>query len=237
MGAKHIGRISLLMLLLVVVTLSGATANNTALTQAEIDNLEPDTIGLLNGGIRTVEINRYDFNSDVAVVTTDLSFFNTQDTAVALNVDVEPFWEEREHTIKENYTFYFLPDLNWVKVPYQITIDPMSKYIMPVTIEMPLEEGFEKSKGGGFICMVSATRAGYEDSFAHKLFIILSEEKTDNNNTGFSLNLGFNPIYLLSVAVVGGLVVAVVIKKRRDQYYDEDEEYEDEYYEEDADPY
>lgn len=231
MGTKHIERISLLISLLVVISLSSATAGNIALTKNEINVLEPDTIGLLNGGVRVVEIIKNNYDGDTAIIQTDVSFFNTEDTDVTLDIAVEQFWEEREHTIKKNYTFYFMPNLNWVTTPDSITIQPMSKYIMPVTIEMPIKEGFEKSRGGGFICMISASRVGYEESHAHKLFLVL-KEKPDDKTSGFNL-LNIDPIYLLSLGAVGGIaVVAVVLKKRKEQYSDDYGEYDDEYQEE-----
>lgn len=230
MSNKHrIGRISLLIIILVVVTLSGATANNISLTEKEIEILAGDTMGLLNGGIRVAPIIRSEHPDGVAVVKTDVAFFNTQNESVTLDVLKQPFWEEREHTVKENYTFYLMPNLNWVETQDQITINPMSKYIMPVTIKMPVEEGFDLAEGGGFICMIGVSRVGYEEAYAHKLFLIL-EEGIDTTSGG-SFDLGFNPVYLLSLVVVGGVILAVVLYKRRTSAYeyddyDDNEEYE-----------
>jgi len=218
---------SLLIFLLVVVTLSGATAENISLTEKEIEILAEDTIGLLNGGVRIAQIIRSKHPDGTAVIITDVSFFNTQNESVTFNIQKEHFWEEREHTVKDNYTFYFMPDLNWVDVPAQITVEPFSKYIMPVTITMPIEEGFNKAKGGGFICLIGASRVGVETSHAHKLFLLLEETVEATEEATF--DLGFNPIYLLSLVVVGGVIVAVVLFRRRASEYEDDEydEYED----------
>lgn len=211
-----------MIIILLVVTLSSAMAGNKLLTQKEIDVLAENTVGLLNGGVRIVEIKKEDFkNQSVATINTDVSFFNTMSIPQDFSIYTEPFEIERTHIIKKDYIFHLLPNLNWITVPDKITVEPMSKYIMPVTVNMPLEEGFEKAKGGGFICYITASRVGVESVHSHKLFLVLEEETS-------ALKLGFDPIYLVSVAVVGGVVaVALVIRKRRSEYYED--EYEDDY--------
>lgn len=201
-----------IILLVVTIFASCAQGDNIPLSQSEIDHYSKDSIGLLNGGINVININFDDYkDSDFVELTTEVSFFNTKDTAITLNLVVEQFYEEREHTVKPNYIYYFLPDISWVSITSQITIQPNNKYNLPIHIKLPKQEAFEKAKGGGYICMV----AGYwgegalQSSAAHKLFLTMPTEFTKTDTTKEKPITIFD---ILLYSIVGTIVLFVSYK-------------------------
>jgi len=205
------------LVLVVTMFIPSTEANNIALSNSEINHLPNDNIGLLHGGIKIIDIDYDEFkNNEFIEIDTKLTFFNTKGTPITLRIIVEQFYEEREHTVKDNYIYYFLPTVDWIQTPDEITIQPNHKYNLPVHIKLPKKEAFEKAHGGGYICLVS----GYwgeelvQSSTAHKLFINIP---TDIENTKEKQIINsFFDVFIYSII---GTIILFIFLKYSKKYY------------------
>lgn len=214
-------------LFLLVLTLPTAVAENIPLTEYEKEHLQDDTFGMLNNGVMEVVFHSYAFD-DIIIGDTKIAFFNTLDEDLTVNVYVESYWEERrEHRIRENYTYGSIPNLNWVFVPELITINSNSKYILPLTIEMPKKQAYEQNEDGGYICLITANAQSHELAPSQKLFITLFGD-VDSIPVSEPFVIPFWVIIILIIGIAIGLIVFFFT---RFEYVEIDEDGEELYYE------
>ena len=168
-------KIVVALVLSLILLLPTASAELQAMTEEQISHTGPDKTGMLAGGI-TVKDVQLSF-SEYTVIEFQIVYFNTNTEDATYKPYPMAFWEEREHTVKENYTYYLLPNLSWVSIEdTEISIPENHKYYVNVTVTIPNEEAREKSKEGGFIFLISSEGTGGQISVvpARKIFLTIN---------------------------------------------------------------
>lgn len=196
----------MLTIFFVLLVLPITTAELQPLTEQQIVDLGPGKTGMLAGGISVISVSLSD--EEFTTVELKVIYFNTNAEPITYKPYPMAFWEEREHTVKENYTYYLLPDLGWVSIEdEEISIPENHKYYVNVTITIPNEEAQEKSKDGGFIFLIASQGSGAQISAipARKIFLTINHTPAI-----FSFIL---LILMLSVIIVVAIVMYYLSRK------------------------
>ena len=170
--------LALFLSLLLVLTIPTATATNIPLTQKEVKKYGADEFGLLSNGhfYKVFEYNRSP-NDEYKQFKGTITMYNTYNKVLNIEIDKTFFSEEREHdTIKKDYIYYNLPNLDWITIPDEITIQPNHKYTFEYSINLPVKKAFQMNKDGGYIFLIIPTVESEKDvqvTPAYKVFITL----------------------------------------------------------------
>jgi len=197
-----------LTLFVLMLVLPITTAELQPLTEEQITSLGPGKSGMLAGGITVIEVTLT--NEKYTSVTFPVIYFNTGKEPISQKPYPMAFWEEREHTVKENYIYYLLPSLDWVSIKEEdkeISIPENHKYYVNVTVTIPNEEVREKSKEGGFIFLIASDASGAQISAvpARKIFLTINHTPAIFSIMLFTL--------MLSVIAVVAVVMYYLSKK------------------------
>lgn len=197
-----------LMLFILMLVLPITTAELQPLAEQQITDLGPGRTGMLAGGISVIDVTLS--SGEYTVIETSVVYFNTGELPAIHKPYPMAFWEEREHTVKENYIYYLLPSLNWVSIKdedKEISIPENYKYYVNVTVTIPNEEAREKSKEGGFIFLIASEGGGGQISAipARKIFLTINHIPTIFSVITLTL--------MLSVIAVVAIVMFYISKK------------------------
>lgn len=162
----------------ILLVLPITTAELQPLTEQQIIDLGPGKTGMLAGGISVIEVTLS--NEEFTTIELKVIYFNTNKETIIYKPYPMAFWEEREHTVKENYIYYLLPDLNWVSIEngdLEVSIPENHKYYVNITVTIPNEEAREKRKDGGFIFLIASEGSGSQISAipARKIFLTIND--------------------------------------------------------------
>lgn len=176
-------QLAIILSLLLVVAMPIISAENVPLTKKEISRFKKNEFGLVSYGHfwQNYEYHR-NVNDEYIDFNTQITIYNTYNESITLKLKPIQFSEEREHsTIRENYTYYKLPNLDWVNIPEELTIEPFSKYTTIISTQIPVAEAYEQNKDGGFIFLITMD---VEESQltavpAYKVFVTLLEPEPE----------------------------------------------------------
>lgn len=199
-------KIVVALVLILVLLLPTSTAELQAMTDEQVSHTGPNKTGMLAGGITVKDIQLS--SSEYTIVEFQIVYFNTKTEDVTYKPYPMAFWEEREHTVKEDYIYYLLPNLSWVSIEEtEISIPENYKYYVNVTVTIPNEEAKEKCKEGGFIFLISSESEGGQISIvpARKIFLTINYIPTV-----FS---AITLVLMLSVIAVVAIVMFYISRK------------------------
>jgi len=187
-------QVAVVLSLLLILMLPIATAQLEQMREDQIEHVGTGKTGMLSGGITMKDVKLSD--NEYTYIDFSIVYFNTNTEDVTYKPYPMAFWEEREHTVKEDYTYYLLPDLEWVTIEdTEFTIPQNHKYYVNVTVKMPTEEAREKSKDGGFIFLISSEAQGGQISIVPARKIFLTIEHTN----------------MFSIAVFGLMILVILL--------------------------
>jgi len=205
------------LLFILVVTLSTSAYSEptcTPMTESEKQNYAKDTIGMAGGGIAIEECVYNESLPEFLFGETYLSFFNTKNESVLIQLTVTPFNEDRVHTVKPNYVFYRLPNASWIAIPPMIDIAPNSKFTFDVDYKIPVDVAEETP--GGFIFKVTGEHIQYKEGGGTESLSLVGSQKVFLVLPKDSLPIT-TPVltFFISLSLIGFVIVYEATSKIR----------------------
>jgi len=207
--------------LILMLTIPIISANNIPLTQKEINKFGEDEFGLLSYD-HFYDIFTYtkNPNDEYKTFEGEITVYNTYNISLKLQISKTLFSEERVHdTIKKDYIYYHIPNINWVTIPKSITLLPNHKYTFKYSINLPVEEAFKLSNNGGYIFLIIpyAENGNIQTAPGYKVFITLLED--DNNlistNSQTGIDIPFPLIINIILLVFSSSLLFISFKNRK----------------------
>jgi len=205
---------TLMLWMCIVLVLPSFTAEAVIMEDDFKDKIADDTSGMLFNGINVIGVDPSD--EEYTIVSFPIYYFNTYDEDVTYHLKVHKYHTEREHTVKEDYTYYFLPDLNWVSLSEaKCVIPPDHYYEVEVTVRMPTEEAFELAGDGGFIFTIDGETSGGNLNLVpmRKVFLTLNHEGYVPGGEPVVVPWEVIGIIMGSIVAIG-IIYIILIKKK-----------------------
>lgn len=177
------------LVLLPVIFSTVALADNVPLSNAELSASLPDKVGIIGSGW---DEHVHILNSTVdgrVRFTGSITFFNRKDVDVVFTLNVKPYYEDRIHLIRENYTFHRWMNTSWIDTPESITVEPGCKNTATYLVSVPNDlETYLMNDKGGLVAYITAKSSATEEigdqlifeQLKYKLFLTLLEETKES---------------------------------------------------------
>jgi len=213
----------LILILLIVLTIPTISAQNKPLTQKEINKFGKNEFGLLSYD-HFYDVFKYErnLNDEYKTFKGEITVYNTYNRTLNIIISKTLFSEERVHdTIRKNYTYYQLPNINWVTIPKSIKVQPNQKYTFEYSVKMPVEEAFELSKGGGYIFLIIpyVDDATVQTAPGYKVFItLLDEDKKSDINGGSPVTdeeINIPLLFNIIILAFSSIILLISFKNRK----------------------
>jgi len=198
--------------ILLVVAMPLISSESIPLTKKEKAKFGIDEFGLVSYGHFWSEY-KYNKNTEDKFIEfdTEITIYNTYAEPIDLDIKAIQYSEERVHEkIRENYTYYNLPNLGWIETPDTISVQSNHKYKINVHSKIPVDEAFEKSNGGGYIYLITpiTQNAQLNALPAYKIFVTLLDEEPVSQPVP---EVSSSIIFLLSLGL--SILLFLLIKK------------------------
>ena len=208
----------MLIFFLVLVPTSIASTMTDQLTQEEIERFGENEFGMISYGHFYTVFEYAKTNDESKTFETQITLYNTNNKDLPVDINVYQYSEERVHdTIRENYTYYKLPDLSWVDAPQNVEVPSNNKLTFDVTITMPVEDAYEQRKEGGYIFLIvcSAQDTNIQSAPGFKVFITLLDQQSQPFDLLSSLLFILQLIIVITLLLILSIFVYNYYKQKK----------------------